>query len=214
MDESQAKPSSVVTSDFAKKLHQYFTEPTNPPNIEQLCRFLQSYIRRAHIVPETEIADATFELLQDVVVKSLEIQERYPGNNVQSWLLGIAGNLLRQKKQQVFNPRETAVSNLADAQQRELSEAEFFDQFASMAMNDPNQDFATRDQLQACLVSLSPEDQRILLLHVEYGMNLNEVAGKLVINHAAARTRFKRALDRLRKVWNTQENGKGGASNV
>jgi DNA-directed RNA polymerase specialized sigma24 family protein len=85
---------------------------------------------------------------------------------------------------------------------------------AFMAMNDPNQHFVIRDQLQACLVTLSLEDQRILLLHIEYGMNLNEVAGKLAINHAAARTRFKRALDRLRKVWHAQENGKGGASNA
>lgn len=211
MDESQVEQGGVATSDFAKKLHLHFAEPAN---IEYLSRLLQSSIRRTRILPEPEIEDAAIELLQDVIVKALEIQERYPGNDVQAWLLGIAGNLLKQKRQKVFNPRETAVSNLPDSQQLEESEAAFFDQFASMAMNDPNQYFAIRDQLQACLTTLSIEDQRILLLHIEYGMNLNEVAGKLAINHAAARTRFKRALDRLRKVWNAQENSKGGASNA
>ncbi len=163
---------------------------------------------------KSQIRDAAIELLQDVILKALEIQDRYPGNDVQAWLLGIAGNLLKQKKQRVINSRETAVSNLPDTQQLEENETAFFDQFASMAMNDPNQHFAIRDQLQVCLATLSIEDQRILLLHIEYGMNLHEVAGKLAINHAAARARFKRALDRLRKVWNAQENGKGGASNA
>lgn len=211
MDESPVEQGGVVTSNFAKKLHLYFAESAN---IECLSRLLQSYIRRAQILPEPEIKDAAIELLQDVIVKALEIRERYPGNDVQAWLLGIAGNLLKQKRQQVFNPRETAVSNLPDSQQLEESEAAFFDRFASMAMNDPNQYFAIRDQLQACFTTLSIDDQRILLLHIEYGMNLNEVAGKLAINYAAARTRFKRALDRLRKVWNAQENSKGGASNA
>jgi RNA polymerase sigma factor (sigma-70 family) len=214
MDEYQAQRGNVVTSDFAKRLYQYFAEPANPPNIEQLSRLLQSYIRRAHIVPETEIEDATVELLQDVIVKALEIQERYPGNNVQSWLLGIAGKLLLQKKQKVCNARETSVSNLPETRRLEVNEAEFFDQFASMAMNDPNQHFALRNQLQACLVTLSLEDQRILHLHIEYGMNLHEVAGKLAITHTAARKRFQRALDRLRTVWNAQENGKGGQSHA
>jgi RNA polymerase sigma factor (sigma-70 family) len=211
MDEPLVEQGGVATSDFAKKLHLYFAESTN---IEYLGRLLQSYIRHARILPEAQIKDAAVELLQDVILKALEIQDRYPGNDVQAWLLGIAGNLLKQKKHRVFNSRETAVSNLPDTQQLEENEVAFFDQFASMAMNDPNQHFATRDQLQACLATLSFEDQRILLLHIEYGMNLHEVAGKLAINHAAARARFKRALDRLRKVWNAQENGKGGASNV
>lgn len=211
MDEFPGEQGSIVTSDFAKKLHQYVAKS---PNIDYLSRVLQSYIRRAHIVPETEIEDAAFELLQDVILKALQIQEQYPGNDVQAWLLGIAGTLMLQKRKKVFRSREIAVSNLPDAQGGEMSEAEFFDQFASMAMKDPNQDFAIRNQLQACLVTLSIDDQRILFLHTEYGMNLHEVAGQLAITHAAARKRFERALDRLCTAWNVQENGKGGQSNA
>ena len=88
----------------------------------------------------------------------------------------------------------------------------FFDQFATMAMNDPNQNFALRNQLRFCLDTLSADDQRILLLHTEYGMNLHEVADQLAITHVAARKRFERALARLCNAWNEQENGKGGQS--
>jgi RNA polymerase sigma factor (sigma-70 family) len=211
MDEFQGEQGGTVTSDFAKKLHQYVAESAN---INYLNRLLRSYIRRAHIVSETEIEDAAFDLFQDVMLKALQIQDQYPGNDVQAWLLGIAGILMLQKREKVFSSRETAVSNLPEMQRDKVSEAEFFDQFASMAMNDPNQNFAIRNQLRACLGTLSADDQRILLLHIEYGMNLHEVADQLAITHVAARKRFERALGRLCKAWNVQENGKGGQSHV
>lgn len=55
--------------------------------------------------------------------------------------------------------------------------------------------------VQVAIGKLSPDDERILRMrHFGLRLDYDEIASKLGINNGAARTRYSRALDRLKKI--------------
>ncbi len=95
MDEQRADPQVTTAADTVAELRRYLADVRN---IESLYGILHSYVRKAQIVsptPEGE-RDATYELLQSVVVKAFELAEKYHGPGLRAWLLSIAQNLIKQ----------------------------------------------------------------------------------------------------------------------
>jgi RNA polymerase sigma factor (sigma-70 family) len=214
MDKPRPDSRVATASLTAISLHHYFADEQNT---QRLYGILHSYVLKAGIVQPTDEAerDATYELLQDVVLKALELANRADRTNVQPWLLNIASNLLKQKKEQMIrrNQHESAASDLYGSSHLP-SEEDFFEQFTAYICSDPGLDIEEKEQLSAALSSLSVDEQRILNLHIHDGFNHNEIAQQLGIKPIAARVRFSRALDRLREAWAILEDGKRGDSYV
>ncbi len=95
-----------------------------------------------------------------------------------------------------------------------LSEEEFFDVFTAQLAEERAQIANLHEDLKDALACLSEEDQTILNFYIHYGFNHNEIARMLQIKPGAARTRCCRALDRLYKIWISQDENRRGENNA
>ena len=194
------------------ELHRYFADGQN---VVRLYGILRSYIKRARIVPANDEAerDATYELLQDLVIKAYELAEKYHGVGLQAWLLCIARNLIMQKREKLAtrNKHEFSTHMKPDSSLNENVE-EVVDDLIMPGNLEQNVSMSV--QFVAAFACLSPDDQRILSLRKYYGYNHKEVACILEITEVAVRVRTMRALNRFRDAWNAQEGGKRGESDA
>src|SRR5258708_28933645 len=96
MDEQRADPHVTTATNTIEEIHRYLADQ---PSMEQLYRILCSYVSKFAMVPPQEVENEAYELLQNLVVKALELADRYHGVGVRPWLLRIAKNLILQKKE-------------------------------------------------------------------------------------------------------------------
>jgi DNA-directed RNA polymerase specialized sigma24 family protein len=106
MDEQRADPRVVAAADTVEELHRYLAEPLA---IEGLYGIMRRYVRHANIVASESVDDEAFELLQNVVVKALEIAGKYRGVGIRPWLLSIAQNLIKQKKESLTRHQQRII---------------------------------------------------------------------------------------------------------
>lgn len=213
MDEERADPPVMTATNGIEELHRYLA---NPSSLNQLYGILRGYVKKASIVAPENVNDEAYELLQNVVVKAFEIAEKYSGVGVRPWLLRIAQNLVKQKKESQGRQQQRVIllGDLHMQTQPTLSEEEFFDVFTAQIVEERAQIAELREDLKDALVCLSTDDQTILNLYMHYGFNHNEIAHMLQIKPGAARTRYCRALGRLYAVWVSQDENRRGENNA
>lgn len=185
------------------EIHDYFN---NEQNVLRLRRILRSYIRKARIAPVNEEAeqDAAYELLQDLVMKALDLAEKYSGAGLQAWLLCIAKNLVMQKRDKLVIRKKYEIS--PSVRPKQAVEDGIEDIFDSWTLSyDLEQSVGTKMQFQAALVCLSPDDRVALSLSKYHGYSHKEIAQMLEMTEVAVRVRVMRALHRFRDAWNAQE---------
>jgi DNA-directed RNA polymerase specialized sigma24 family protein len=69
----------------------------------RLMRTLRLYVRTAGIVPSSSVDDEATDLLASVTVCAIEGADGFDATrNCEAWLLGIAVNLLRQRKDRLI----------------------------------------------------------------------------------------------------------------
>ena len=213
MDEQQANVPVVTAADTIAELHRYIEDPLSREKLyKRLCR----YVRNAQIVPPAEVDDEAYELLQDVVLTAMKIADKYHGSGIASWLLSIAGNLLKQKKKKHATRRETVVQ-LRDLHRQDypmLSDEEFFELFTAQIVAVNVREAELRQDLKEAITHLSESDQRILNYYIQYGFDHNEIACILGIKPGAARTRYSRAVNHLRDNLMASDAQKGGKSDA
>jgi RNA polymerase sigma-70 factor (ECF subfamily) len=171
---------------------------------EVLLGTLRYYVVRAGLADGRDAAPAAVELLNEVVVEALEHADRFrPSGQPMAWLLGIAANLIKRKqaKRAIWNRREPLVRDLYGGAQGDLSEDEFYDRVASLAVGDPTVEWEANEAASAILAPLSEGDRHVLSLAILHDMNGEELAQELGIKPGAARVRLYRALRRLREAW-------------
>jgi RNA polymerase sigma factor (sigma-70 family) len=209
MDEQRVDTFVATAASTIVELHRYLEDQHSR---EKLYNILRSYVKKAQLVPPTEVDDETHELLHNVVVRAMEIADKYHGTGITSWLLSIAINLNRQKRKSEANHREKVVP-LRDLHRQEysmLSEEEFFELFTTQIAAMNTQEAQLRQDLKEAIASLSEENQHILNYYIQYGYDHNEIARLLGIKPGAARTRYSRAVSQLRKsLMACNENGEG-----
>lgn len=209
MDEPLTNTSVATAADTLIELHRYLADSSA---IKTLHGILRSYVRNAHLVPPTEVDDEASELLQNTVRRAIEIADKYHGTGIAPWLLSIAANLLRQKRRSEAQHREKVIP-LRDLHQQEyptLSEEEFFELFTTQIAASNEQESRLLQDLKEAIAHLSADDQLLLNYYINYGYNHNEIAHRLGIKPGAARVRYHRAVNQLRKsLMAYHENGEG-----
>lgn len=213
MDEQRADPHVVTAADTGEELHRYLADPLS---IEGLYGILRGYVRNAHIVAPESVDDEAFELLQNVVVKAFEIAGKYRGVGIRPWLLRIAQNLIKQKKESkaLHQQRVILLGDMQQQTQPTLSEEDFFDLFTAQIAEERAQIADLREDLKDALACLTADNQNILNFYIHYGFDHNEIARMLQIKPGAARTRYCRALGRLYNVWVSQDESRRGENNA
>ncbi len=129
MDDQRADPRVMTAADTVEELHRHLADP---PSLERLYGILRAYVRNANIVAPENVDDEAFELLQNVVVKAFEIADKYSGVGIRPWLLSIAQNPMKQKKESYT--RHQRIILLGDMHLQThptLSEEDFFDVFTA-----------------------------------------------------------------------------------
>src|SRR5919109_2587016 len=96
MEEQRADPHVMTAASTIEELRRYLADQ---PFVDRLYGILRSYVSKAQIVAPASVNDETAELLQNVVQKALEIADRYQGVGIRPWLLSIAKNLIKQKRE-------------------------------------------------------------------------------------------------------------------
>ena len=110
-----------------------------------------------------------------------------PGSAVRPWFLGIVANQCReQMRGQWWRVIRMAHPHRASSEH-------------------PEDDPTRRMQLREALMKLGDRERRVLILRVYLDLPWNEVAAASGLTEAGARSRYYRALDRLRPVYASQE---------
>jgi RNA polymerase sigma factor (sigma-70 family) len=213
MDEQQANTSVVTAADTIVELHRYLEDSHSR---ETLYGILRSYVRKAQLVSPAEVDDEAYELLQNVVLRAIEIADKYRGTGITSWLLRIAINLIRQKKksQAVHQEKVVQLRDLHKHDYPMLSDEEFFELFTAQIAATNAREVQLRQDLKEAITSLSEDDQLILNYYNHYGYDHNEIARHLGIKPGAARTRYSRAVSQLRKSLMVNNENRRGESDA
>ena len=141
-----------------------------------------------------------------------------PSRPSKAWLLGIAANLV--KRRQAARAKQFRRGNLArdfgQVQQDQdlLSDDEVFDRLAelnllSQRIDTPERVAIENEDTNRLLAPLSEQDREIIDMALLRDLNTEELAQDLNTTPGAARVRLTRALNKLRRTWNTKEANKG-----
>ena len=167
-----------------------------------LHRTLRYYLSRSGLADVSELDEAAYDLLNEVVAEAYTCLDRL-GADVQprAWLLGIAANLI--KREQVANAkrerREPLIRDLYTGQQETMSDEELFDLLPSVEYNTASE-AESGESLDALLRGLTKKDADCLRLAIVRDMDGNALSEMLGVSVNAARVRMHRALNRLREI--------------
>lgn len=168
---------------------------------DTLLNILRAYVLRMGIATPQTAAAAADELLSEVVIEALQHPARYdPQRRPMAWLLGIAINLIKRRREQQarLEQREPLLRDLYQEAAEQLSDGELFDRFVALAARDPTRRLEENEQLAALLAPLPQDEQRLLRLALLHEMDGRLLGQALGITAGAARVRLHRTLKKLR----------------
>jgi RNA polymerase sigma factor (sigma-70 family) len=159
--------------------------------------------------------------MQELVVEALRAEENFDGTrSPRPWLLGIAVNLIKRRRQKLFRQRqrETLATDLAapgkisgkipSEPASEITEEQLFDRLAGQIRSGPEQEVLAEIGVDELLSPLAPAERRIIELSVLHDLNGAEIARELGITPGNVRVRCHRVLAKLRTLWLAQETGR------
>jgi RNA polymerase sigma factor (sigma-70 family) len=186
-------------------LRRFIRTLEQPDEFERLLRSIRVYVSRAEIAGEQSVAEIALEVFQDVVVEALRGEARYDAErNPVAWLLGIASNVVKRRREKLFRRRkgESTAAELARADT--MSEEDIFEGLLAANGSDPSKVVLSSMGLESLLAHLAPADRRLIELDVVFEMNAAEVGGALGITAGNVRVRRNRILTRLRNILSEQ----------
>jgi RNA polymerase sigma-70 factor (ECF subfamily) len=191
---------SSPASQVKQQLMMFFTNHTT-----ELLGTIRSYVARMGLAQGQAVSGVAQDVLQEVAVEALAHVDRFRlDSQPMAWLLGIAMNVIKQKKVMMAKQyqREVPFGRLALMLQEPCSEDELVDLIAPFSLPDPDHDIEANEQATLILSLVSKEDQQVLRLAILHDFERESLARTLGITTVAARVRLHRALNRLRFAWN------------
>lgn len=207
-DGTRAYSDREMWSEAGERIVQYFEDEAQR---KSLITSIYTFVSRLGLVQTGDthsLQSIAQDILSGVYVEALTHANRYdPSRRLGAWLYGIALNVTKRKRQELFQQaqRESSFSSLQYTQEA-LNDEQFFDHFTSLWVSGPEEDVEAMEQFQAYLSLLEKDDQEILRLVILYDFDAKRIAEFLEIKPAAARQRTHRALNRLRTILERQEN--------
>lgn len=175
---------------------------------ESLKPSLRRYVSAAGLAHTQPIDDVVADLLQEVVVQSMEIADKFDvSRNPAPWVLKIAINLIKRRRVEQAKQRRrfvtASLSSVTDQDGDEISPDSIFERIVE-ASESPEEFLAGRQQAAIWLDLLSPIDRRVVTKAVLCDMDGDELAAELQIKPGTARVQLHRALKRLGNALSVQ----------
>lgn len=203
-------PDEPIDDIAAKEYMQSFLQEHS----SSLKKILCTYVLRMGLARGENVRLVADEAFQDAVLVALGHGRRFMQmEQPRSWFLAVAANILKRKRAS-FARRyrfEVLVSDLASGPSA-FNEAEVLEQIAGASSPGPEQSFEAREHVRELLSMVSPEDSTVLTLALLHELDTQGLARELGVSAGAARVRLHRALKRLRKAWNEQEDSRKDGS--
>lgn len=164
---------------------------------------IRSYVARMHLVDNEGVGTLALIVWQETALEALGHVERFAqARQPRAWVLAVAANILKRRRDEIArrSSRELPLSTLL-AKNEDAQESAFFEQFASMTVPSPEQEVVEREQVREMLALVPEEDQHVLRLALLHDLDGHMLAHALQVLPSTARSRFHRALARLRAAW-------------
>jgi RNA polymerase sigma factor (sigma-70 family) len=174
----------------------------------QILNSIRLYVHKANLAGEQSAHEIALEIMQEMVMEALRSEPNFDRTaSPKPWLLGIAVNLVKRRREKLFRrrQRETLAADLA--QPNEVTEEELFDRLAAQVRPGPEQEVLAAMDLNEMLAQLSPAERNLIQSYLHHDMNGAEVAHALGISAGNARVRFHRVLTKLRAIGQAQQAG-------
>lgn len=183
-------------------LSQYIERDAN-----DIVGILRSYVRKAGFASNNvEVQEAALELLSEVYIEAIKTAQRFdPARPPRAWLLGIATNIIRQKKTRLAKRlQEISLSSL----QRDQQEGDFAEYSLNLTNTPtdegPEQHIEAMEQAEYILSLVSASDRDVLRLSIIEGLDGEALAQHLGCPYTAGHVRLCRAKKRLRMALEKQ----------
>jgi RNA polymerase sigma factor (sigma-70 family) len=205
---AQSIPQAPVTSDAKNQILECIQS-----NTSSLLGTICLYVQRLGLASGMEAHEVASEVLQEVVIEALDhIDSFVATGQPRAWLLGIAINVIKQKKVKEAKRyrREILFGRLSlqYSSLEQVSDADLLDQIAPSSIAGPEQAIETSEEVTSLLSLVSKDDQQVLRLAFLEDFDREALAERLGTSTGAARMRLHRALSRLREAWFEQKRGK------
>lgn len=171
---------------------------------------LRSYVSRGGIASNSEeVQEVAIELLHEMYIEATKTSDHFDSTrSPQAWLLGIAVNLLKQKKREIQQRRQHEIA-LSDFQQHSqvssASDEDPLDRLSTLYGKGLEEETEMREEVRYLLSLVSEKDRYILELSYIQGLDGDALALELDCSYTAAQVRLCRARQRLRAVLARQK---------
>ena len=142
-------------------------------------------------ISEAKEREDLFNETMMVIFQKLETYDRSQGP-LRNWVYGVAKNVLLQYRD---NPTADNTQTTYDNEERQM--------FAGPSDESDHQSDPRTSQLKEAITHLKPKDQEILMLRSQLAEDVwmwDQIGQKIGIGVSAAKMRYSRALERLRKL--------------
>jgi RNA polymerase sigma-70 factor (ECF subfamily) len=175
---------------------------------QQLLSHIRLFVYKAKLAGEQSTHEIALEIMQEMVIEALASEANFnPTDSPKPWLLGIATNLIKRRREKLFRRRQRELLAADLAKPDEITEEELFDRLAARVRPGPEQAVLTAIDLDELLAQLSPAERNLIQSYLYHDMNGAEVARALAISPGNARVRFHRALTKLRAICQAHQAG-------
>lgn len=175
-----------------------------------LMGILRSYVHKSGFASNAEeIQEAAIELLHEVYIEANKTSAHFdPTRSPQGWILGIATNLLSQKKSKKMQRRqhEVVMSDLQQSNEaHERGCEDVLDQLSALYGRGVEEEIEMHEEVVYWFSLISERDRYVLELSYIQGLDGEALAQELDCSYTAAQARLCRARQRLRAAIVKQE---------
>lgn len=178
----------------SKQLKAYIT--THTPQLRQI---LRQYVAKFGLATGSEVEGSADDVLNTVVTEALIHHDRLQTlDNPLPWLLGIAVNIIRQRRDQKnrLEQREPLIHDLYPTSS--LNEEELIDRFIRIT-SQTTDSLEHHEELTPIFQHLTDKEAHLLKLAIIYDLNSNEIGEALGISAGTVRVRLHRTLKKIRQ---------------
>jgi RNA polymerase sigma-70 factor (ECF subfamily) len=187
---TQEKP-----SDNALVLLQHIERDAN-----ELVGILRSYVQKAGLASNNEeIQEVALEVLDETYIEAEKTAKHFdPARSPRAWLLGIASNIVKQKKTGLAKrSKEIPLSTL---NQDQKEESDLLTLALNLVHEGMEQQVEAAEEMEYMLSLVAESDREVLRLSIIEELDGETLAQRLGCPYTAAQVRLCRAKKRLRKA--------------
>lgn len=212
----QGTKTGTSTSDIATMFTHFVENEADP-----FMAILRAYVRKANLVSDNddELQNVALEVLNEVYIEALKTVTHFdPTRSLKAWLLGIAQNLVRRKREELIkrHQREITISELEhEGKQHNPDENEDpLEQIAALLKTKlevrPESQVEDMEQAEYLLSLVSEPYRKVLRLVYLEDKDGEALAEALGCSYDAALVRLHRARKQLRIAFEKQRGESNG----